>query len=400
MRRRWLTGLLVLALLSSGCAWRRCCPSSGCDGPVVLDCQRVERQAISPDVSAIEPRSSVEFEESLYCNLAEREAQCLAATTAPLARLLEQEADALAAQHSLHHGRSDCTQQILLLQATQERNRAAGAALQIFLRLAEAEAGAANLRERLQEVKRLLGDVQRLQAAGVESTLSQASVEAQQLELLHKQVDLEATIEDLNHQLVTLLGIEPPGSRLWPDADLRVDPAVPPVEQAQQLALQQRCDLAALRMAICCDVEVMRTLLRQSNAGLGLSSSCGACAALHLLARRAEGDIRSEQLDAAVNQQERTIINDVARAIATMEARVVQIGLSRQRLEALKAQHARLEKKREIDATAAFEARKARLDVLAGEQDLLHDVIEWKLAVTRLRELQGELGRECGFLCH
>jgi len=402
MRRRWLLGLLLLAALAAaGCASRRCCTQTGCRHAVVLDCQRVQPQAISPDVSAVSPRSSAEFDESLYCNLPERDAQCLAGTTAPLAKLLEQEADALACQsQGLHQSRSQCTQRILYLQATHERNRNAAAALQLFLRLTEAEAGAANVRERLAEVGRLLADVQRLQAAGIESTLSQSSVEAQQLALIHKQVDLEATIEDLNHQLVNLLGVEPLDSRLWPAADLKVDVAVPSVAEAQQLALRQRCDLAALREAACCDVEVMRTLLGQANGGLGLSPSCQALAALHLLARQCEGDIRSEQLTAAADEQARTLSNDVARAVATIEARLVQIGLSRRRLEALEAQHARLEKKREIEAAAVFEARKARLDVLAGEQDLLHDVIEWKLAVVHLRELQEELARECGFTCN
>jgi hypothetical protein len=40
---------------------------------------------------------------------------------------------------------------------------------------------------------------------------------------------------------------------------------------------------------------------------------------------------------------------------------------------------------------------KARLEVLAVEQDLLHDVIEWKLAVARLKAAQGLLAVECGY---
>lgn len=403
MRRCRLPALLMLAALAAGgCASRRCCSPAVRSDPAVLDCQPVERHAISPDVSAISPRSKVTFEERRYCNLPEREAQCLAATTAPLAKLLEQEADALACQPQGIHQGSDCVEQILYLQATHERNRAAAAALQLFLRLAEAEGGAANLKLRLEEVGDLMADVQRLQTAGVESTLSRSSVEAQQLELLHKQVDLEVTIEELNHQLVNLLGAEPPpDARLWPAADLRVDPAIPSVSEAQQLARRQRCDLAALRLAACCDVEVMRTLLGQANSGLGLSlGPCQALAALHLTANACEGDVRSEQLSAAVDEQQRTLAHDVARAIATMEGRLVQIGLSRGRLDALGRQHQRLLEKRQIDAASAFEARKARLDVLAAEQDLLHDVIQWKLAVVRLRELQGELGRECGFVCN
>ena len=98
MRRRWLLLLVLAALPASGCASRRCCTQTDCNGPVVLDCQQVQRQAISPDVSAVPRRDSVEFDDALYCNLPEHEAQCLAATTAPLAKLLEQEADALSCQ--------------------------------------------------------------------------------------------------------------------------------------------------------------------------------------------------------------------------------------------------------------------------------------------------------------
>lgn len=400
---RYLVGtLLFAALAASGCASRRCCPPAESLPVAQLQCQQVQRQAISPDVSAVPPRGSVTFEDRQYCNLPERDAQCLAAGNSPLAKLLEQEAAALAAQPpSLHHDDTGCAQRILCLQATHERNRSAAAALQLYLRLAEAEAGAANVKLRLEQVAGLLADVRRMQAAGVASTLSQSTVQAQQLELLHKQVDLEATIEELNHQLVSLLGAEPPPeARLWPDADLKVDPTVPNVAEEQQLA-QQRCDVAALRLASCCDLEVMRTLLGQANAGLGLSlNSCQALAALHVAARQSEASLRSRQLSAAADEQQRTIMYDVARTIATMEARVLQIGLSRRRLEALQRQAERTEQSHEFDATAPFEVRQSRLDVLAAEQELLHDVIEWKLAVVKLRELQGELGVGCGYVCN
>ena len=35
--------------------------------------------------------------------------------------------------------------------------------------------------------------------------------------------------------------------------------------------------------------------------------------------------------------------------------------------------------------------------LMAAEQDLFHDVIEWKLAVVKLREAQGALAIECDF---
>jgi hypothetical protein len=392
--------LLLAALTACGCAWRQCCPDQNC-GPASFDCQRVERQTISPDVSLIPLRNSVTFQDRIYCNLPEREAQCLAATNSVAAALLEQEAEAVAVQpHGLHGRRSSqCTQQIFHLQSIQERNRAAELALQFFLRLADAEAGSANVKLRLEELAKLLHDVQRLQEAGIDSAISQSTVESQQLELIHKQVDLEAAIEELNHQLANLLGAEPPPeTRFWPETNLKVDPAVPNLEESQQLALMQRADLAALRLVADCDTEVMKTLLSQATAGLGLTlKSCQALSALHILAKHREENVRSEQIDTSIVKAERELRHEVARTISSLEARLVQIGLRRSRLDALQRQYNRLEKKRQVDAAAGFEARKARLDVLAAEQDLLHDVIEWKLTWVHLRGLQGELAIECGF---
>src|SRR5688572_3626726 len=105
MPRCWQFGSLVFAaLVACGCASRRCCQDVEYGGPAMLDCEAVERQALAPDVSAVSPRSGVQFEARSYCRLTEQEAQCLAAASAPLARLLEQEAEALEAQpKGLHH---------------------------------------------------------------------------------------------------------------------------------------------------------------------------------------------------------------------------------------------------------------------------------------------------------
>src|SRR4029079_18267385 len=82
-----------------------------------------------------------------YCNLPEKEAQCLAAMNAPNARLLEQEADAVPAQPTGHHRRdsSAATEETLQLQAAHERNRNASAALQLLYRIAAPEKGADKL---------------------------------------------------------------------------------------------------------------------------------------------------------------------------------------------------------------------------------------------------------------
>ena len=409
MDRRWHWGPWLLAiLLAAGCAVhdrRDTCPS--CETPVlVLDCRPAQRGAMVPKIDGIPPRDLIAFNDSYsYCALAENEAQCLAATNASLARTLEQEAEAIAVQAKGWHHKSDTgsQQQILYLLAAHERNRAAAAALQLYSRLAEAEGGVHNARRRALEVNHMVSDVERLQDAGLQPPVSLRAIQAQQIELVHKQVDLEATIDQLNHQLVKLLGAEPPAnSRLWPEADLTVVSDVPPLMESQQIALLQRADLCALRIAASANdpqnLSLSRAVLGQSGAGLGLSPNpLALLAALHVNARQEETAVRQEQLDGTLAEQERITRHDVAEAIAILQARVIQIGLSNKRLELLEQQVDRLERARPVDAAAGFEARKARLDALAAEQDRLHDVIEWKIAAVKLQEVQGGLAIQCGY---
>ena len=124
------------------------------------------------DVSLVSYREK--HAQRTYCNLPEMDAQCLAATYAPNARLLEQEAEAVAAQPSGHHRRdsSAATEASLRLQAAHERNRNASAALQLLYRIAASETAADNARKQLEEVRATLVDLSRLQRAGLDVPLS------------------------------------------------------------------------------------------------------------------------------------------------------------------------------------------------------------------------------------
>src|SRR4051812_34236811 len=148
MRACWhITDVLVLGLLAVGCALlpsgcarnRACCQSAGPPPAVQLDCQSVERRALVVDLSLLSNRPQPPAMHP-YCNLTERDAQCLAAMNAPNARLLEGEANAVAVQPAGHHGSgsNETTAEALRLQAVHERNRNASAAVQLLLHIAEA----------------------------------------------------------------------------------------------------------------------------------------------------------------------------------------------------------------------------------------------------------------------
>lgn len=122
--------------------------------------------------------------------------------------------------------------------------------MQLLLRIAGTEHAADSLRQQLAEIKETLSDLKRLQIAGMELPLSGPQTEAQHFEVEHKLGELELTIDLLNEQLAMLLGQTlPPATRYWPDINLQVNPALPPADESQALAVVQRADLAALRVA-------------------------------------------------------------------------------------------------------------------------------------------------------
>ena len=290
---------------------------------------------------------------------------------------------------------------MLLLNATHQRNLEAGRALELFLRLVEAEAGAQNLEGQLKEVDGMLGDITRLTEQGQLSPVPKSQIQGQRLELLHRQVELLATIQRLNQQLAGLLNCNlPPGSHFWPETELTVEPGIPDREEAAALALSNRADLAALRMGNQASgrdsLELAQLLLPQMSAGLGSSLST---ARLSFLSGQRLGgsQIRSEQLSLAAAEQERSIRNETFQAISVIEARLAQIALTRQRLGIAREHVSAVEQQLRLASGTQFNLRKARLESLAVEQDLLHDVIEWKVAMVKLRQAQGLLATECGY---
>jgi hypothetical protein len=361
----------------------------------------VERRQLIPDVSLVPQATSPD--KPLLCALAEAEVQCMAARNSTIAGLLTQEADAIQRPVGiLPWGvNTELIRDVLLLNATHQRNLEAGRALELFLRLVEAEAGAQNLEGQLKEVDSMLGDITRLTEQGLLSPVPKSQIEGQRLELLHRQVELLATIQRLNQQLAALLHCDlPPGSHFWPETDLTVDPAIPDREEAAALAVLNRADIAALRLGNQASgrdsLELAQLLLPQISAGLGSSLST---ARLSFLSGQRLGgsQIRSEQLSLAGTEQERSTRNETLQAISVLEARLAQIALTRQRLEIARGHIGSVEQQVRLASGSQFNLRKARLESLAVEQDLLHDVIEWKVAMVKLRQAQGLLATECGY---
>ena len=402
----WMKSLpMALSLaLWGGCAWKECLTCCDCCPRAApqIACRPVDPQAVTPDLSQVPEHLPPVRPGEQFCALTEINVQCLAARNSTVANLLVQEAEAVTTQRKCFNDGSELASELLLLQATQQRNEDAAIALQLFLRLAEAEGGAQNVERRLHEVEAMQSDVEQLQNRGLAPPVSKNELAGERLELLHRQADVQGTIHRLNYQLAESMGVElAPGTRYWPEVDLVVDPQIPYSDEAVSVALRNRADLAALRLASQADgreaIAAARIILQPFGAGSSTSSSSGCLAKLlQACALRREADVRSEQLNSARRDHERTVENEVRQAIDATSTRLLQLSLTRDRQHVADARLKASQRQQEVGA-APLTVRKTRLDGLAVEQDLLHDVIEWKIAIVKLKEAQGLLASECGY---
>ena len=400
-----LTILLTL-VVATGCASRDCYRAPVCastPATPLFDCRDTDRQPFVPDVSLVPEMKS--RDQPNYCALPEQDVQCLAAMNSTLANLLVKEAEAVielpAGWHSMEVNKY-LLRDLFLLTATHQRNQDAAAAMEVFLRLVEAEAGDQSIEKQFVQIDSTLADIRRLEERGLLPPVTKSEIEGQRLDLLHRQADLQPTIHGLNVRLAELLDVElQPGSRFWPAAELVVDPTIPDFEEAMMLALTNRADLAALRRASNADGRDRRVaaqLTMQTISG-GLTSPITPprLALLHANALDNESEVRGEQIGLMLGERERATRNETAQAVMVLHARLQQIELTRKRL-ALAQQHVKaVEQQQELTSGATFNLRKARTAAVIVEQSLLHDTIEWKLALVKLKQAEGLLASECGY---
>lgn len=401
MRARFhflFSGMVLLAC--AGCGWRKCvsCCESTCPS-VPAPCREIEPLPPVPDVSQVVPVALIERTGDRFCALNEPETQCQAANNSKTGRLLAVEADAVVADRKLCDGGSELARQILLQQANHERNKDAAAALTLLLRLVEAEGGVHNLRLRLNEIDGVLSDIEQLERRGIASPVSRSEMEVQRLAAEHRLAEVRSKIDQLNYQLADALGItREPGSHYFPEVNLIVDSTLPDAESAVAVGLSQRADLAALRCASqASDREaVAAAKLLMAPLGIGATDSGGCLKLLHLCGQARAAESRVDQIAIARRYQERSVENEVRQAAELVATRLSQIAITRTRQEAIQSQITASHRRQEI-AVSPFAARTLRLDALAAEQDLLHDVVEWKIALVQLKQAQGQLAVECGW---
>lgn len=404
---------LLLCVLLTGCASRcNCVSEGGSCGPPVAPMPtdlRPERGSLSPDLSAIVSYEAVDQALTRlpatvqYRSLRAEEVQCLAATNAPTAKLYASESRAVL---NADTGRrcnpaASTASELMAYRAIDERNKAAGTALELFYSLAEAEASRDILAHSIAEVDQAVANLDQLQHSGLKIPMDQTALQRQKLDWLDRQIQLQSATRRMQGQLQQICGFEADETTaVWPQADLAVtvmslDPQAAIIE-----GLANRADVGALRML---DGSIDAGTLPAARSSMqALSPGLGAS----IISRRlfggnsvSEDELQSRQAQVrqARRDTERTASREIDEAVQNVDTRLREIAVAKERWEVWRKRVADLKEKRETDNVTAFDINAAQIELLRAENDTLHRVVAWKIAQAKLKQAQGLLAAECGY---
>lgn len=378
-------------------------PSIGQPTPVVLSSLTL------PSHQAVEKALSRKSEVLGYRLLTESQCQCLAAAESTLGNLLASERQSVLTSVV---GRRDREAQgrsvladVLGLRAVDERNRSAASAMELYYRLAGAYFGRDRLDRSLDEVRRSIEDMRKARQTGLSVPVDEAKLRTQEIGLVDRKAQLDAAIGQLDEQLCQLLGLDRDSSQpLWPGAEMAVGVARIDVEAAVAEGLRSRPDLALLCVL---HENVNEQTLGPIRSALGrVDPLMGRPApkkhmvstAVHRARVCLEAQTRQEQLGQLLESQRRSAEDEIRRAVSDAEKRLRQIGLAKDKLDQCQELLRRLRERRDAKgAPPASEIRAAQLDLLGAENDAFQAVVEWKIAVVKLKQSQGLLAAECGY---
>ncbi len=349
------------------------------------------------------------FPPATYRAMTAAEVRLLAATHAPGARLHDLEATGRP-NHSTFPTPSTPAGQLrraILIQTAREmQNRAAGAALEAFYRLAHAEGQSDLLDETIAQLDRAITDTREMLGQQLKPPVD---VEVWLRQLHQSQGDrlkVQLTIDELNSQLRRMLGLTAcrERERLWNPEDYSVsDEAIDP-DAAIQLALRERPDLILLRTILASlspqTLPLIREQLRAAYPLLGEKRSGG----LELLlaprgaapsTRGAEVELRRRQLFDWLTQREAAVVEEVRQAVAAMRyhGRVTALAWQRERSYRQALQDAQIRRQQGLASFA--ELTQKHLDWLKARSDVMQETIAWYIARVRLWQAQGQLASPC-----
>lgn len=360
------------------------------------------------DAVPIEPAKNLTLEPCAYTSLTPAEIQCISATNSSVANVISLEGDlAISTSRKCFSSQEAESMRCRLMKyrSVDIRNQTAGIALRAFYQLALAEASIEPLEMGLSELEAAVVDVEKLQAAGFPTPVDPRELRQRRLELLSKRAELDANIRKLNEQISVAMAMNPCcGTSISPVIDWKINDETVDANIAVQQGLASRTDLGQVEMMLrnltSKTLPAAQSTLQTAEIGIGQLDQ-----RLRMLqmilpgpSEEIELPVRRSQLNRIVAEQQRIVAGEIRSAIADLDSSARRAAIARRTLELRLAQLQDIQDQLQVEEANAFQEVEAKLNVYQAQADLMKQIIDWKIADVQLREAQGLLAAECGFV--
>ncbi len=399
----WLILVVVaLAPLASGC---RTPFHEVPHGPgLPLELPTVERRLTPVDVTQVVDTLPIRPDaQPSYHPLSAEKCRQLACEHAGIANLLLQAADDSAQRRSMwfrENAADDLRRNLAVHLSCEARNRAAGAALELYFRLVEAELLSDALTATQVELAELIAAATKASEAGFKESADLLQLRKQQVELRADQARLRTGISRLNAELKALLRLDTTPGNLLPTDSIQVTPEPLDAEQAVRVGLASRSDLHAVQTLIAGLDTTTIGAVRQALVGLvpPLGAVTAASRVLapglqsliqHFL--KPEVESLRRQLQGHLADREREVAKDIRAAVDEWTGARDLVAIAKRRLVVETERATELKVKRNAGVAVEADYRRATLDVMRAEADLVREAAKWKLADVKARQAMGIL---------
>ncbi len=347
-----------------------------------------------------------------YWGLTEAECLCQAAANSSLGNMLEGENGAKGRHGKKRSGKAgDVKQNVYFYLAEEARNQSAGAAMDLYYRLAEAEAKWDLLQSSLETTQEVQKEIHKIRQQGLKVTSEVEALERRGLEVQTDQHRLRGAIIKLNGELASLLGWDSSQGLLWPAADFAVVDSAVDTEEAVALGLAQRPQLLLLREVNANlnaqTLPLVRGLLQGVNPLLGLALKVEhpclgwvlclgkICSSLHPCQEKAELAQRRRQVQQLLRDREKAVAEEVRQAVYHLRTQTQLVAMARQRALLRRARYVELEERRRQGLASLLEVAPAKLAWSQASSEVVQEVMAWHIAQVRLKQAQGVLTQDC-----
>jgi outer membrane protein TolC len=350
----------------------------------------------------------------VYRGLTGYQCQCLAAAASSLAKLHNTESEQADRDGFLHQlcgkkkDRAELQRAMSADLALEDQNRAAGTALELYYRLAEAEARADLLKASQDEVESALQQTRKIVEQNLRPRVELDTLLRQQLSLRSDEAQLQLSIDQANGELRQRLAVQvsPGCERIWPLGPFELNPEPVDVDAAVSEGLALRPELVLLRRLLhdldASTLPAARGVLQSINPLLGADPRTQMSGPARLLsvfslhsAKQKELAARRRQLEQYLHDREEAVAEEIRQAILTMAAHIRMGTLARERSQTWEKKVKEV-RERSLQGLASFaEITATHVDWLKARGDVLHEVMAWNIARAKLKQAQGLLALEC-----